>query len=82
MTIERAFIALAGLLVITAAVFLWRENISAAFVIGALGAVAWIISYRFHLRASFPVTDDENESIDDDDDELHDEVENDHTAAS
>jgi len=82
MTIERAFIALAGLLVITAAVFLWRENISAAFVIGALGAVAWFISYRFHLRASFPVTDDENESIDDDDDELHDEVENDHTAAS
>ncbi|HSV32751.1 MAG TPA: hypothetical protein VLH87_01400 [Pyrinomonadaceae bacterium] len=82
MTIERAFIALAGLLVITAAVFLWRENISAAFVIGALGAVAWFISYRFHLRASFPVTDDENESIDDDDDELHNEVENDHTAAS
>jgi|GEM_PF-643297 len=82
MTIERAFIALAGLLVITAAFFLWRENISAAFVIGALGAVAWFISYRFHLRSSFPVTDDENESIDDDDDELHNEVENDHTAAS
>ena len=82
MTIERAFIALAGLLVITAAVFLWRENISAAFVIGALGAVACFISYRFHLRACFPVTDDENDSIDDDDDELHNEVENDHTAAS
>ena len=73
--LERAFIILAGLLVITAAVFLWRENISAAFVIGALGAVAWFISYRFHLRASFPVTDDENESIDDGDDELRNEVE-------
>ena len=82
MTVERAFIILAGLLVITAAVFLWRENISAAFVIGTLGAVAWFISFRFHLRASFPVTDDENESVDDGDDELHNEVENDRTAAS
>ena len=82
MTVERAFIILAGLLVITAAIFLWRENISAAFVMGTLGAVAWFLSYRFHLRTSFPVTDDESESIDDDDDELHNEVENDHSAAS
>jgi hypothetical protein len=82
MTVERVFIILAGLLVITAAVSLWRENISAAFVIGTLGAVAWFISYRFHLRASFPVTDDEDESIDDDDNELKNEVENDHTTAS
>ncbi len=82
MTVERAFIILAGLLVIVAAVFLWRENISAAFVVGTLGAVAWFLSYRFHLRASFPVTDDEDESIDDDNDELKNEVENDHTAAS
>ncbi len=80
--LERAFIILAGLLVIVAAVFLWRENISAAFVVGTLGAVAWFLSYRFHLRASFPVTDDEDESIDDDNDELKNEVENDHTAAS
>ncbi len=79
---ERALTILAGLLVIAAAVFLWRENISAAFVVGTLGAVAWFISFRFHLRASFPVTDDESESIDDDDDELHNEVENDHSAAS
>ena len=80
--LERAFIILAGLLVIVAAVFLWRENISAAFVTGTLGAVAWFLSYRFHLRASFSVTDDEDESIDDDNDELKNEVENDHTAAS
>jgi hypothetical protein len=76
MTWENAFTILAGLLVIVAAVFLWRENISAAFVTGALGAVAWFLGYRFRLRASFPLTDDEKEPIEEDC-EFPDEVESD-----
>ena len=48
---ERVWIILAGLLVIVAAVFLWRNNLPAVFVTAALGAVAWFLSYRSQLRA-------------------------------
>jgi hypothetical protein len=57
--IERAFTILATVLAIFAAAFLWRNNISAAFVTGTLGAVAWFLSYRFRLRANILVADDE-----------------------
>ena len=49
--IERVWIIVAGLLLIAAAVFLWRNNLSAAFVSAASGAVAWFLSYRSKLRA-------------------------------
>jgi hypothetical protein len=59
MTWERAWMIAAALLVITAAIFLWRNNLSAAFVTGALGACAWFLSYRAQLRAGMA---DEDES--------------------
>lgn len=55
--LERIWMIAAALLVIVAGVFLWRNNLSAAFVIAALGACAWFISYRVRLRAM--ITDDE-----------------------
>lgn len=48
---ERIWIIVAGLFVIVAAVFLWRNNLSAGFVSAALGAIAWFLSYRSKLRA-------------------------------
>ena len=48
---EHIWIILAALLAITAGVSLWRNNLSAAFVTGALGACAWFLSYRAQLRA-------------------------------
>ena len=57
---ERVWILLAGILVIVAAIFLWRNNFSAAFVSAALGAVAWFLSYRSKLRAQ--VTASERDS--------------------
>jgi hypothetical protein len=48
---ERIWIILAGSFVIVAAVLLWRNNLSAAFVTAAMGAVAWFLSYRSRLRA-------------------------------
>ena len=48
---ERIWLIAASLLLIAAAVFLWRNNLSAAFVSAALGAVAWFLSYRSKLRA-------------------------------
>ena len=48
---ERIWLIAASLLMIAAAGFLWRNNLSAAFVSAALGAVAWFLSYRIKLRA-------------------------------
>ena len=48
--IERVWTIASGLLMVVAAVFLWRNNLSAAFVTAALGACAWFLSYRAELR--------------------------------
>jgi len=51
----------AGLLLLVAAIFLWRNNLSAAFVIAALGACAWFLSYRAQLREQIPDEEDSSE---------------------
>jgi|KBSSwiStaDraftv2_1062776.scaffolds.fasta_scaffold206592_2 hypothetical protein len=51
MPFERIFTILSGLLLLVALVFLWRNNLSAAFVIATLGVVAWFLGYRTQLRA-------------------------------
>ena len=48
--IERVWIIGSGILLVLAAVFLWRNNLSTAFVTAALGACAWFLSYRARLR--------------------------------
>ena len=58
MTTERIWIIAAAVMVAVAGAFLWRNNMSAAFVTAALGACAWFLSYRARLR----VKDDEKES--------------------
>jgi len=62
---ERLWIIVAALLVVAAAVFLWRNNLSATFVTATLGAVAWFLSYRFRLRANILGEDDEANDRDD-----------------
>jgi hypothetical protein len=57
--IERAFMILAALFVIAAGVYLWRDNVSAAFVTATLGVVAWFLGFRFRLRANQHLTDDD-----------------------
>ena len=51
MTLERTFAIVSGLLLLVALVLLWRNNLSAAFVIATLGVAAWFLSYRAQLRA-------------------------------
>ena len=58
--IERVWIILAAIMVVVAAAFLWRNNVSAAFVIATLGAVAWFLSYRAQIRAKLAATDAES----------------------
>ena len=61
MTWERFWILCSAAFLIVAAIFLWRNNLSAAFVIAALGACAWFLSYRTQLREQIP---DDEESDD------------------
>lgn len=60
MNLERAWIIASGLLLLAAAICLWRNNLSAAFVIAALGACAWFLSYRAQLRGKI-IDDDPSE---------------------
>lgn len=59
---ERAWIIASALLLIAASICLWRNNLSAAFVIAALGACAWFLSYRAQLRRR--IADEESDEED------------------
>ena len=67
--IERVWIIAAGILLVIAAGFLWRNNLSAAFVIATLGACAWFLGYRAQLRSKTKQPEDS----DADDSEYNDE---------
>jgi hypothetical protein len=41
---------LAGTCIVVAAFFLLRGNLDAAFVIAALGLVAWFLNYRMQMK--------------------------------
>lgn len=64
MTNERVFTIIAGLLLLTAAVMLWWNNLTAAFVTATLGIAAWFLSFRAQTRervaAESPVESDED----------------------
>jgi hypothetical protein len=69
---ERIWIIVAGLFLVVAALFLWRNNLSAAFVTATLGAVAWFIGYRVQLGAQISATNDsstEKQTIDEPDED-------------
>jgi hypothetical protein len=61
------------LCLIAAAFFLWRGNTDAAFVLAALGALAWFLDYRHKLRATISeddvIDDDETEEFDEDEEQ-------------
>lgn len=51
MTVERVFSILSGLFLLSAAVLLWWNNLTAAFVTATLGIAAWFLSFRAQTRA-------------------------------
>jgi Ca2+/Na+ antiporter len=57
---ERLLIMLAGMLLMLAAFFVWRNNFSGAFVTAALGACVWFLSYRSEMKKT--IGDDESDS--------------------
>ncbi|HYW70140.1 MAG TPA: hypothetical protein VE961_03840 [Pyrinomonadaceae bacterium] len=60
--IERLWNFLSITLLALAAIFVWRNNFSAAFVTAALGACAWFLGYRTQLRKT--IKDDDESSAD------------------
>jgi hypothetical protein len=41
---------LAAVAIVVAGVFLWRRDFDTAFVIAALGMVAWFLNYRVQMK--------------------------------
>lgn len=41
---------LAAVAIVMAGVFLWRRNFDTAFVIAALGMLAWFLNYRVQMK--------------------------------
>jgi hypothetical protein len=64
--IERLWIILAGAMVVVAAAFVWRNNMSGAFVTATLGAVAWFLSYRAQMRAKVIAIEQESDHAEND----------------
>jgi Flp pilus assembly protein TadB len=71
---ERAWTIIAGACLIVAAVFLFQDNINAAFVVATLGVVAWFLRLRDQMRKritpdeSVEAEEEHNSSGDHDDD--------------
>ena len=41
---------MAGVAIVVAGVFVWRRDFDTAFVIAALGMVAWFLNYRAQMK--------------------------------
>jgi hypothetical protein len=67
---------LAGVGIVVAAFFLLRRDFNTAFVVAALGMVAWFLNYRAQMKAIITAADtqenskrDDGESCEDSDDD-------------
>ncbi len=49
----------AGVAIVVAGVFLWRRDFNAAFVVAALGMVAWFLNYRAQMKQIVAAADRE-----------------------
>ena len=65
---ERIWMIFAGVFLATAAVLLWRNDLTAAFVTATLGVAAWFLSFRSQVRARNRA-EEEAEPIDEGDEE-------------
>ena len=65
------WLIVAGVCILVAAYFLWRRDFDTAFVIAALGAVAWFLNYRAQLKEITTAADalENDEEINDDSEE-------------
>ena len=55
---ERIWTIISGLGIVVAAIFLWRDDMAAAFVSATLGVVAWFLGLRERLRKTIDAKDE------------------------
>lgn len=72
MTVKLFWMILAAVCIIAAAFFLLRRDFDTAFVIAALGLVAWFLNYRAQMKGIITSSEDEEESCEDSDDDPDD----------
>ena len=71
MKLNQGWLAVACLLLLAAIFFLWRGLTDATFVAAALGAAAWFLNVRAQLRRKFPVEEeDEAEVVEDESEDV------------
>jgi hypothetical protein len=58
------WVLIAVVCVLGAAVLFFRQNFEAAFVVAAIGAVAWFLNYRQQVKRRLGKFDSEDQSID------------------
>jgi len=63
--VEIGFKILAAAFAVTAAVFLWLENMDAVFVTAVLGAVSFFLSVRFEVKKRLAARAAEREQAED-----------------
>jgi len=64
--VKLLWLIVAGVCIVVAAYFLWRRDFDTAFVIAALGAIAWFLNYRAQLKEITRAADEfENNSEED-----------------
>jgi hypothetical protein len=66
MSWERIWGITAAAMLLVAAVLLWRNNHTGAFVTATLGVIAWFLSFRSQVRAKV-AAETETETIDESD---------------
>jgi hypothetical protein len=65
--VKTFWIVVSGLCGVTAVVFVvWRDDYEKAFIAATLGAVAWFLSYRTHLKRAQLTTDETDEDEEED----------------
>jgi uncharacterized membrane protein YedE/YeeE len=73
---KTVWMVLAGLCIAVAAVFMFRGDFSAAFVVAAIGMIAWFLNYRSQMKAITEAADSQrDESIETDSDKDEDDQE-------
>ena len=58
--------------IVVAAFFLWRRDLDKAFVIAALGMVAWLLNYRAQMKEIVAVADRADENQGDEEEDVED----------
>jgi hypothetical protein len=66
------WMVLAGIGIVVAGFFLWRRDFDKAFVMAALGMVAWFLNYRAQMKEIATALDHDPQSSEDEEENAED----------